>query len=606
MDIAGIIKKLKLLNRLKSNTAEKIAVRFFCSVFITSFIYLLVMLPVPFDSYVFFARLPLLPVILTALGVFILLCVVFTFVDSLAIERLILLISYISYAIATTITTASVWFSFGACLVALLICVYVFKDGSAPVLKHDIPKKLLIAAAALCGVYFVAFAGVMSVCRYLTQYTPNYDFGIFSQMFYYMKHTLLPLVTCERDMLTSHFSVHISPIFYLFLPFYAVFPSPATLLVCQAVTLASGVVPVVLICKKLGLSNKAAAAFAFVYALYPALCGGCFYDLHENKFLAPLLLWLFFFVVKKSWPGTMAFSVLVLLVKEDAAAYVAFAGIFVLLCGIRKEKFKGLAMLVLSLAYFGAAVLVLRTVGEGTMEERFSNFMTGPGDGIAAVIANVIKDPAFVVHEMLDNAADTIAETKPEFIIRMMIPLGFLPFVTKKLPRYTLLLPLVLINLMPDYVYQHSIFFQYTYGPLAFLIFAAILNYADLSERTKRTFAVFSAVSAVLICSQSVWQRTNYLDEYIKNRGQHDAVRQAIQSIPEDASVGSTTFYCVTASERRELYELRYTEHEDELDYVILDLRTAEGNSFLSKYECSREFDEYYRLDNWIVIYRRK
>ena len=38
--------------------------------------------------------------------------------------------------------------------------------------------------------------------------------------------TGLPDVSCERDVLMSHFAVHISPIYYLLLPFYALFPSP--------------------------------------------------------------------------------------------------------------------------------------------------------------------------------------------------------------------------------------------------------------------------------------------------------------------------------------------------------------------------------------------
>lgn len=42
------------------------------------------------------------------------------------------------------------------------------------------------------------------------------------------------MTTCERDRVLSHFAVHVSPIYYLFLPFYALFPSPVTLEVLQA------------------------------------------------------------------------------------------------------------------------------------------------------------------------------------------------------------------------------------------------------------------------------------------------------------------------------------------------------------------------------------
>lgn len=600
------MKKMSFTDRIKTNTAEKLTVRFFTSIFLCCTVFLLIAYPVTFYDTLIFEKTGFLPFILSVIGIYAALTVVFTFFDSLKTERSILLLTFAVYAVLTLFESNEIWYGFGTALVLLVICVYVFKDGHAPALKRDINKPLLITVVICAGLYFALFTGIQTVCRYLTLSTPNYDFGIFSQMFYYMKTTFLPYATSERDVLLSHFAVHISPIFYLFLPFYAIFPSPATLLICQAVLLASGVIPVVMICRKLGLSNKASAAFALIYALYPALAGGCFYDLHENKFLAPLLLWLFYFIVKNKWYGIAVFSVLVMLVKEDAPVYVAFAGIYVLLNAKKKDKSKGLFMILGAALYFASAVLLLNNYGEGTMDTRFSNFMTAKGDNLLNVAANVIKDPAYVIHQIFDTAADKIAENKVEFMLRMFIPLGFLPFFTKKLSRYVLLLPLVLINLMSDYVYQHSIFFQYTYGPLAFLIFASVLNYSELSERIKRTMGVYAAAASVFICAQSVWQRINYPQMYAEKSRYYDSVREAIYSIPEDASVAADTFYCAAASERQQLYELDETSHAKEVDYVILDLRSLNGTMKLSAYEHNKKYTEYYRIDDWIAIYKKE
>lgn len=600
------MEKPGLIQKIKTNTAEKLTVRFFTALFLSCFVFLLVSFPVPFDNPVFFKKFGFLSFILCLLGLHFVLSVIFTFFNSLKIERFILLISFCLYAVFAASETGAIWYGFGAALILLVICVYVFKDGHAPALGKDIKKRLLIISAVSAGAYFVLFIGTQTVCRYLTFATPNYDFGIFSQMFHYMKSTLLPLATSERDMLLSHFSVHISPIFYLFLPFYAIFPSPSTLMVCQAVLVASGVIPVVLICKKLGLSSKASAAFAVIYALYPALSGGCFYDLHENKFLAPLLLWLFYFIVKNKWYGIAVFSILVMLVKEDAPVYVMFAGIFVLMTAKKKNRLTGLFMITGSVLYFALAAFLLNTYGQGTMDERFVNYMTSQKDSLLNVAANIIKDPAYVVHQIFDTSADPAAENKIEFMLRMFIPLGFLPFFTKKLSRYVLILPLVLINLMSNYVYQHSIFFQYTYGPLAFLIFLSILNYSELSEKLKRMIGVYAVSASVLICTQSVWQKTNYLQYYLNDRENYSAVMTAIKSVPKQASVGADTFYCAAASDRDELYELDETNHAPELDYIILDLRTQSGKAKLPAYEKSGEYTEYYRLDGWAAIYKRR
>lgn len=596
---------MTFLQRLKTNTKEKFAVRFFTALFLTCFLVSLLVLPVRFNSSVYFSSVKTALFLPVFAGFFLLLSSVFTVIDSLKTERLLLLLSYLAYGSLCVMSTDNTWFGLGACLVFLVICVYVFRGDGAPALKKDIHKGVLISAAALSGIYFALFVGAQTLCRYLTQSTPNYDFAIFAQMFYNMKTSLQPLVTCERDVLMSHFGVHISPIFYLFLPVYAIFPKPGTLMICQAVLLASGVIPVCMIAKKLGLSNKAAAVFAFLYALYPALAGGCFYDLHENKFLAPLLLWLFYFMIKKKWYGIAVFSVLTLAVKEDAALYVAFAGIYAIFAGDRRDKITGGCMVAGSVGWFILAAHLLSKYGEGTMDYRFGNFMSGQDDGLLSVVVNVIKDPAFVIHEMFDATVDRSAETKPEFIIRMLMPLGCLPVITKKLSRYILLLPMVLINLMPDYVYQHSIYFQYAYGSLAFLMFAAMLNYADLGQTQKRTLAVFASVCALFFSMQTIWQRADYVSMYAEGKDHYDEVRQAIYEIPEDASVGATTFYCSTASQHKYVYDLKYSNHKDDPDYIILDMRSSEGRSQVVYYDSSPDYDEYRYIEGYLIIYKR-
>lgn len=109
----------------------------------------------------------------------------------------------------------------------------VFGAGAA------VPAEGLAAAAAavraemvsggLCGMRRAVYrgGGHIGCLRYLGYLAPNFDFGVFTQMFHNMRESFLPMTTCERNGLLSHFAVHISPVFYLLLPFYALFPSPA-------------------------------------------------------------------------------------------------------------------------------------------------------------------------------------------------------------------------------------------------------------------------------------------------------------------------------------------------------------------------------------------
>ena len=75
------------------------------------------------------------------------------------------------------------------------------------------PRRSWMILAAAAGLWFL-FTASMTILRYRLNYASAYDFGIFSQMYYYMDKGLTPLTTCERDGLLSHFAVHLSPVFY--------------------------------------------------------------------------------------------------------------------------------------------------------------------------------------------------------------------------------------------------------------------------------------------------------------------------------------------------------------------------------------------------------
>ena len=92
------------------------------------------------------------------------------------------------------------------------------------------PWTLVWTALGAASLFWFLFTAGLTILRYRMNYASAYDFGLFSQMYYYMDKCLLPLTTCERDGLLSHFAVHLSPIFYLLLPLYKLFPRPETLL----------------------------------------------------------------------------------------------------------------------------------------------------------------------------------------------------------------------------------------------------------------------------------------------------------------------------------------------------------------------------------------
>ena len=176
-------------------------------------------------------------------------------------------------------------------------------------------KACLWGTAVLAGAFFL-LVSAWTVGRVYSFSSPTFDFGIFSQMFYNMKESGLPITTVERDGLLSHFAVHVSPIYFSLLPFYWLVPTPATLQVLQAAVITSAVIPLWKIGKHHGLTGAQRMLVCAVLLLYPAFSGGTSYDIHENCFLTPLILWLLYGTDKKSITITAIAAVLTLMVKE--------------------------------------------------------------------------------------------------------------------------------------------------------------------------------------------------------------------------------------------------------------------------------------------------
>lgn len=470
------------------------------------------------------------------------------------------------------------WGFFGfCCLIEVCLLVYAFCGHKKGLYSPEKGKKVHWIFSVCVGILAAAFAVIISiwtVSRVITFSAPNYDFGIFSQMFYNMKKTGLPMTTVERDGLLSHFAVHVSPIYYLMLPVYWVFPSPATLQILQAVVLSSAVIPMWLIGKQRGLSGPQRVLMCTLLLLIPTTGGGTSYDLHENCFLLPLILWLMYAFDRRSILLTLLFAALTLAVKEDAAVYVAVAALYVIVrTAVNYDKkqlrdlFLGFGVLTLSITWFILVTNYLSTKGDGVMTYRYSNFMYDGSDSLLSVVKAVLLCPMKMLFECTDKE-------KLKYILYTIVPLLGLPLLTRKYQRYILLIPYILLNLMSDYQYQHDIFFQYNFGSSAFLLYLTAVNLADIRWNFPRFVAGASAtvVCLCMFCSLILPEVTDTYHLYRDNQAYYQNIANALDEIPDNASVTAHTFYIVPLSDRSVLYDIRYCSREHLLstEYVVL------------------------------------
>lgn len=488
-------------------------------------------------------------------------------------------------------------FTLAVIVVFSLFAVYFVQKNDFLWKKWNPGKRTVWIASIVCGVACGFIIAAITCCRYLTFSSPNFDFGLFVNMFHNMKETGLPLSTAERDVLLSHFVVHISPIYYLLLPFYFIFPSPLTLQIGQALVLASGVIPVMLLCRHFKLSGKVTILVTAIYALYPALSAGCFYDIHENCFLTSLLLWMFYFFEREKYPWMYLFAFLTLMVKEDAAIYVILFALYVLLS--RKKFLHGGILALGALAYFGIALTILEMSSAhyaelyanatpnppiaGPMVNRFNNMIpTGSDAGLMGVVKTALVNPGFLLTQLF--ATEKGGWEKIMYLIQLFLPLGLLPFCSKKASRWLLIVP-VLMNFLTMYQYQYDIGFQYHFGIIAFLIYVSIINLPEMKAPNRQTLVTIGAVACCCFYLVTVMPKyTSYTDRWQSGKATYRKMEQILDTVPEDASVCCSSFLLAHLADRDEVYELRYHGNEPDVDYVVVDQRNSGDQKYVNAY----------------------
>ena len=421
---------------------------------------------------------------------------------------------------------------------AVLILLFVQLPVKDYLEKH---KKIVWWAVLSLSIVYVFYLCVVVYYKVKTIEVSTFDIGIFSQMFERMNTDWTPITTLERDRVLSHFAVHVSPIFYVMLPVYKLFPYVETLDILQVLVAFSAIIPLRLLLTKLKLSQLTNILTVAWFVLFPVITTAGGTHLHENCFLTALIFWLFYFIVSERKLGIIGSTLLLLLVKEDAFIYVISIGSYFLL----QKRFTLskttkvrilLADIILPLVYFVFAMYLLSVYGEGGMVSRFDTYLQNGESGLLMVLKNLLTHPEYVV--------STIFTAKRlGYLFLMLAPLCFLPLVQRSWENYLLALPLVVINLLPNWPYQYDIGFQYSYGSAALLFLMAILSLEELYLRKilQEKFVVLTVAIGIVVSGILLHQLTHKwsfnIGYYHQNKQNFDDIQSTLENLPAESSV---------------------------------------------------------------------
>lgn len=517
-------------------------------------------------------------------------------------------LSSVGYAILTAVLGESYFLTFamcGAVAVMTVACGKAFRADVAMTKKKAERKglsalggKVAVGALAVLGGGLTLFLLLSSYLSYTM--SPSASTGVYIQLMESLKSGFSFDTTLEFGDSVSHLAAHISPIFLVYLPFYALIPSPVTLLVLQTVAVFSAVVPMWLICRKKGMTPALSAVVCGLLCLFPAVWGGAAGSLHEYALLLPLLLWLLWALEDRRRVLPWVFALLILCVRETCAIHLFAVGAYHTLTAgsgedsTRKERGRGLILMGISLLYFVVAMVVLTYAGKGTLITRFDNVTGIFGTDFGTLLREIFYNPAIAVYEMLTTA-------KLHYVLCLLLPLGLIPVFTKKKAGLVFLLPFLALNLLSDFPYHFSLDFPYSFGVSAFALYLCADALAGLTAHSEKALTV-KRLATLAVCFTLIvggFRLAGYglFTEYVfEGRDEVTTMTELLESVEDGAAVSASGRLVPSLAAREEVYYL----HQGQLtEYVVIDLREEWAT------EADAKFDEKYYTDKGYTVVKR-
>ena len=175
----------------------------------------------------------------------------------------------------------------------------------------------------------------LSIMRYIGYNANMFDLGNMAQSIWSGTQGR-PLEFTYRGAPLSRLALHVELFYFLLVPIYALFPTPLTILVVQALMFGSGAFPVYRLARRRLGSINAARALTAIYLLYPVAQTAVLFDFHGDTLAMPLLLFALEALDRESWSVYFIWVGLALSCKFYVAFPISLLGIKLWLEGRRR------------------------------------------------------------------------------------------------------------------------------------------------------------------------------------------------------------------------------------------------------------------------------
>lgn len=457
-----------------------------------------------------------------------------------------------------------------------------FFAGDPPLIEEIPPVIRRHGFLGLVVALGVAYGIFMSMCTVRWHHmmgTATFDLGINNNLIYGGLHGKFNQSTVIfPDDPAKYIANHVKLGLYLFLPIYAVFPRPETLLIIQSIILGLGAIPLFLFARR-RVPEWIACVLAIAYLCYYPMHGANFTEMNLVPLAAPFIMGLVWAVDTERFKTAWVLFFVCLIMREDIPLPLAILGFFFVLSGYRPRF--GMAIFSIAASWFIILRFKIMTdAGSWWFPNMYEDLWALPYKGFGGVIHTLLTNPTFVLKHIF-------VEKKLWYILHLMTPLLFLP--ARRWYLWAAFIPGAIITLLVT-SYDPPLMFSFQYvmhwGPYLFLAAAvAISAIGRDAERISgkghaRQAAVALAVGFVSIALTYNYgafpQRDGSLAAgYHKirfhmtpeDRQKLSDLRVVESMIPKSASVATTERIGAHLSSRLGFYTLRRGHHN--VDYIV-------------------------------------
>jgi uncharacterized membrane protein len=352
---------------------------------------------------------------------------------------------------------------------------------------------------------------------------------------------------------------------YLFLPIYALWPRPETLLVLQSFLLGLSALPLFGFARR-HVSDSMAAAVALVFL--------CYYPMHSANFSefqnVPIATFFLFSLVwaaeTRRWWICGLCTAAALLLREDVPIGVAVIGGFLLLSGYR--SFAGLMIAASALTYFVYLRFhVMDDAGEWWYPNMYKDLWADGEKGYKSVIKTLITNPLFVLSKL-------VVEKKLIYLLHLLVPVAFLP--ARRWYLWAAFIPGVLLTLLVTNYDPPTLFsFHYVMHWAPYLFLAVPLALEALGKSLDSGVPRMRAAATTMVCASLVLTYNygafaarpsslkggySFIDFGWEPREaeRYRQLHTLVDLIPSDASVAATETVGPHVSSRVKMFTMRH------------------------------------------------